>query len=386
MWLSKPNSTQAADTDYLFLAILWLCIVSFIVLMGAMFYFIIKYRRRPGVPTIRSPAHNTALELGWSIGPLLLLVPVFFWGMSGYIKKQASPSSVEIIQVRGAQWYWDVTYSNGAKPRLRAKSPSGDGLVPIIIVPLNRPVKLIFASIDVLHAFFIPDFRTKIDVIPNRYTSMWFQPLALTPVMTDASGNPMKDEKGNLLYKDHHVFCAEYCGNNHSDMSAYIRVVSDADYESLKAEYAEPDEKLKPWERGQELWQQYCKSCHTIDGSANTGPTWKNLYGKTEEFSNNPPMDLSDDLAFYNYVRESVYSPQVKIVKGFDPKMNSFQGIIKEKFLIDIVAFIKSPAVSPDHPSNRNPKPAADPAAATPPAEKPADGAGGEKKPDAEKK
>lgn len=381
IWFTKANSTQAADTDYLFIFILWICIVSFVLLMGAMFWFIIRYRRRAGVPTIRSVSHNTALELGWSIGPLLILVPVFFWGMKGYIQKQASPSSVEIIQIRGAKWYWNITYSNGASPRILTKSPSGDADIPVIIVP-KRPVKLIFTSNDVIHAFFIPDFRTKIDVIPNRYTSMWFEPLAETPVQTDASGNPMKDAAGNLLYKDHHVFCAEYCGNNHSDMAAYIRVVSNEDYERLKAEYAEPDITKKPEERGKQLWQQYCKSCHTIDGGANTGPTWKNLWGKTEEFTNNPPIAMTDDLVFQNYIRESIYSPQIKIVKGFGPNMNSFQGIIKEKFLPDIVAFIKSAEVSPDHPDNKNPKPAAAPA----PGAKPAEAQGGAKDAAPEKK
>jgi len=374
IWFTKANSTQAADTDGLFMLILWICIVSFIILMGAMFYFIFKYRRRPGVPTIRSVSHNTALELGWSIGPLLILVPIFFWGMSGYIKKQASPSSVEIIQVRGAKWYWDITYSNGAKPRLLSTSPSGESTVPIIIIPDNRPIKLILTSNDVIHAFYIPDFRTKIDVIPNRYTSMWFRPLEATPMQTDASGNPLKDAKGNILYKDHHVFCAEYCGNNHSDMAAYIRVIPGDEYDRLKSEYADPDPSKTPAERGKQIWQQYCKTCHTIDGSANTGPSWKNLYGKTEEFVNNPPITLTDDLDFYNYVRESVYSPQAKIVKGFGPNMNSFQGIIKEAFLADIVAFIKSGEVSPDHPSNKNPKPPETPAA------------GEDKKPEAEKK
>ncbi|MGE3106931.1 MAG: cytochrome c oxidase subunit II transmembrane domain-containing protein [Phycisphaerales bacterium] len=348
IWFSKANSTQAADTDYLFLFILWVCIVSFIILMGAMFWFIIRYRRRPGVPTIRSASHNTALELGWSVGPLLILVPIFFWGLKGYVSKQAAPAGVEIINVRGYQWNWTVQYSNGASPQELKLSPSGDQKVPVIVVPEGRPVKLIFTSNDVLHAFYIPDFRTKIDVIPNRYTSMWFKTLKATE---EAPG-----PDGKVVYKDHPVFCAEYCGNNHSDMAAFIRVLPPKEYERVKADWTEP--KGKPTEIGKKLWEQYCKSCHNIDGKAGgTGPTWKNLWGRTEEFSNNPPITFNDHEAFLNYVRESVYSPGAKLVKGFGPNMNSFQGIIKEKFIVDIVAFMQSAEVSPDAPEEIRPKP-----------------------------
>lgn len=344
MWLPKANSTQAADTDYLFLFILWVSIVSFVILMGAMFWFMFKYRRRAGVPTIRSVSHNTALELGWSVGPLLILVPIFFWGLKGYVSKQASPAGVEVINVRGYQWNWEVRYSNGATPKELKQSPSGDQMVPVIVVPAGRPVKLIFTSNDVLHAFFIPDFRTKIDVIPNRYTSMWFKPLGVTPTTTDAAGK--------IVYQDHQVYCAEYCGNNHSDMAAFIRVVPDAEYARLKDKYSEFEG--SPAEIGKQIWSQYCKSCHTIDGKASTGPSWKNLYQRVEEFTDGTKLDLTDDTVYMNYIRESIYFPQVKIVKGFGPNMNSFQGIIKEKNIPDIAAFIKSVEVSPDAPANKN--------------------------------
>lgn len=349
MWFTKANSTQAADTDYLFLFILWVCIVSFVILMGAMFLFMFKYRRRPGVPTIRSVSHNTALELGWSVGPLLILVPIFFWGLKGYVSKQASPAGVEIINIRGYQWNWNVQYSNGATPQELKLSPSGDQKVPVIIVPEGRPVKLIFTSNDVLHAFFIPDFRTKIDVIPNRYTSMWFKTLAATPATTGPDGK--------VHYTDHPVYCAEYCGNNHSDMAAFIRVLPPADYERVKAEWTEPSGP-NPEARGKQLWEQYCKSCHNIDGKAGgTGPSWKNLWGKTEEFTNNPPITFNDHAGFINYIRESMYTPSAKIVKGFGPNMNPFGSIIKDKYIADIVAFIQSAEVSPDAPPELRPAP-----------------------------
>jgi len=354
IWFTKANSTQAAETDFLFVFILWISIVSFVLLMGAMFYFVFRYRRRPGVPTIRSASHNTALELGWSIGPLLILVPVFFLGLKGYIAKQAAPANVEIINVRGSQWNWSIQYSNGGSPRDTSASPSGDQVVPIIIVPATRPVKLILTSSDVIHAFFIPDFRVKIDVIPNRYTSMWFMPLGDTSIERDASGKPLLDKNGKIVYHDHHVFCAEYCGDNHSDMTAYIRVVPDEEFDRLKAEYAEP--KGSPAEIGKQIYQQFCSSCHTIDGSPKTGPSWKNLWGKTEQFSDGSSADLSNYEAFLNYVRESIYSPQAKLVKGGRGRGGGGGGggaggwIIKEKYILDIAAFIMSKEVSPDGP------------------------------------
>src|SRR5262249_5423029 len=144
----------------------------------------------------------------------------------------------------------------------------------------GRPTKLIMTSKDVVHAFYIPDCRAKMDVIPNRYTSIWFEPLHPTEVKLDASGKPLLDAKKHPIYNDHHVFCAEYCGDNHSDMAAYIRVLPDDEFDRLKEEYTNPPEGT-PEEHGKFYWEKKfgCKTCHSIDGSKGTGPTWKNMYG-----------------------------------------------------------------------------------------------------------
>lgn len=350
IWFTRSNSTQAAETDWLFMFILWVSIISFVFLMGVMFYFVWKYRYRPGVPTLRSAAHNTPLELAWSIVPLLVMVPIFFWGFHGYIRKQAAPAGSETIMIEGRQWDWSVRYDNGASPREYVVGTT-NAPIPVIIVPAARPVKLIFSSKDVIHAFFIPDFRTKIDVTPNRYTSMWFQPLEPTEVMTDEKGNPIKDPKDKTgkryLYHDHHVFCAEYCGENHSEMAAYIRVLRWDDYLRAKAELNTPDPNATRAQRGEFNWGKKfgCRSCHSIDGTKGTGPSWKNMFGHEVEFMDSSAYtaeQMGDETFFANYVRESVLTPQAKIVKGFGPQMNSYQGQVKAEDLADIIEFMKT--------------------------------------------
>ncbi len=376
MWFTKANSTQAAQTDDLFMFILWICIFSFVLLMGAMFYFVARYRRRPGVPTIRSASHNTPLELAWSVGPLLILVPVFFWGFHGYIGKQAAPANAELIRITGEKWQWSAVYSNGASPREYVRGTT-DSEIPVLIVPAGRPVKLMLTSKDVIHAFFIPDFRTKIDVDPNRYTSMWFQPLKASPPVLGPDGKQLKDDRGNWLFHDHHVFCAEYCGDNHSEMAAYIRVLEASEFDKMKEMWALPDPNSTPEQLGEFYWGKKfgCRSCHSIDGTKGTGPTWKDLWGRTETFSDGSTLTFDDDVAFANYVRESVLTPQAKIVNGFGPQMNSYQGQIKEAEIQAILAFMKSAKVAPAMAAKNPPASAgaAPPAGGAKPGEKPAE-------------
>lgn len=346
-FLSPPNSTQAADTDGLFMFILWVCIVSFFILMGVMGYFIVRYRRRPGVPTQISPAHNTTIELAWSIGPLLILVPIFFWGFHGYIGKQAAPANSEIIRVTGKQWNWLVAYDNGAAPQELIKLASGSE-VPVIYIPADRPIKLIFTSTDVIHAFYIPDFRTKIDVIPNRYTSMWFQALEPTKVKIGPDGKVVMGPDGKTpVYNDHHIFCAEYCGDNHSDMWAFLRVLPEAEYQAKKIELTGPPSAIAndPIKLGEFYARQLgCSSCHQLDpkGAAGSAPFWGRMWLQTEHFTDGSSIDLSDDVAFANYVHESVYNPGAKIVQGYSNAMSNFTGLVNEKQLADIMEFMKT--------------------------------------------
>lgn len=317
-WFREANSDFADRSDWIYLAILWICIFFFVLLMVLMTYFVIKYRRRPGVAPQRSASHNTPLELTWSIIPLLILVVIFFWGFHGFVETLANPAGAEEIRITGYRWGWTAEYSNGAVPRDTVSIGNIDE-VPVIAVPAGRPVRIVMTSTDVMHSFFIPAFRIKMDLFPNRYTSMWFEPR----------------EAGH----DHIVFCAEYCGDRHSEMYAVIRTVEPEQFNRLKREWAGPDPDASPVERGRFNARRYgCFSCHTVDGSPATGPTWLNNYGYEREMQDGTTRVMDE-----NYVREAVYNPRAFGRVGYPiGQMNSYQGLIDEEALYDIIMYIRS--------------------------------------------
>ncbi len=318
---SAGASSQAKETEALFMYILWVNIISFVLLMLITGWFVLKYRRSRQAENYQtSVAHNTPLELTWSIVPLLVMVPIFYYGLTGYISKLAAPSDSEIINIFGQKWSWRAVYRNGAEPRDQARITRVAYDVPEIIVPAGRPVKLIMTSDDVLHAFFIPDFRTKMDVIPNRYTSMWFKP---------------EPESTGKIYK---VFCAEYCGEKHSEMAAQLRVVTPKEFDETITKWADVDPKWTLLEYGQRLYKsKNCFTCHSIDGSSNTGPSWKDWFGNEHEYA-----DGSRHVADENWLTESILNSQKSIVKGFPTSMPVYQGQLKPLQVQALILYMKT--------------------------------------------
>lgn len=325
-WLGKTldASPAAAATEDLYMYILWVNIISFVVLMAIMGYYMLKYRRANQAANYQvSASHNTPLELAWSIIPLLVMVPIFWFGFTGYIGKLAAPADAEEIAVIGKRWNWDFVYRTGAtpqatEPKWEAHALTKSGVtVPVFAVPQGRPVKLVMNSTDVIHAFYIPDFRLKMDVQPNRHTSMWF----------------IADKLG-----DHKVYCAEYCGQDHSEMGALMRVVPVEEYENLMRLWTAPPG-TKTWtEIGQIISNKKgCFSCHSVDGTRGTGPTWKDLYKSSRKFT-----DGGTQVADANYLRESILLPAAHIVEGYPNQMPSFQGQLKQEELFAITMYIKS--------------------------------------------
>lgn len=321
-------SAQASHTENLYLFIMWVCLISFAILMALLGYFVVKFRRGKQATNYQvSASHNTPLELMWSIIPLLIMVPIFYWGFEGYIAKLASPSDAEEIQVVGKQWKWSFTYRNGAEPMDPEIPQTKSGItVPYFVVPKDRAVRLIMRSSDVIHAFYIPDFRTKMDVIPNRYISMWFKPEKLGK---------------------HNVFCAEYCGQDHSEMGAIVEVLEREAYEAKITAWASgfPDD----WSLakvGQALWSRKgCNACHSIDGSKSTGPTWKDMYGEQVEFADgkvNTAQQMADPAFFANYVHESIINPGKQVVKGYGNQMSSFAGQISDAEIDALILYMKT--------------------------------------------
>lgn len=320
-WLGKHlgASEAAANTEWVFMFIMWVNIIAFVGLMAIMFSFMWRFRRsRQATAYQVSAAHNTPLELAWSIIPFIVMVPMFWWGMTGYVDKLATPPDAQEIYVTGKKWNWSFRYPGGEQAQDFVKITKTGIDSPVFVVEKGRPVKLTLTSDDVLHAFYIPDFRVKMDVIPNRFTSLTFTPR----------------EVG-----DHIIYCAEYCGEFHSEMHALLRVVERQEFTTTLADWAEVVKGVRtPRQVGELLYTlKGCATCHSIDGKAGTGPSWKGIYGQTHEFTDGTTA-LVDD----NYLREAILYSQKQIVKGYGANMPVYAGQLTNDEVFYLIRYIKS--------------------------------------------
>ncbi len=343
---ARGATEEARSTEMMYMGLFWLAVVWFVLLMGLSLYWVIKYRRVPGKIAPQSPSHNTPLEITWTVIPTLILIGIFYFGFVGWMDKVAAPADAIEMRVQGAKWNWTLTYPNGAQPATTTKV--GSSQVPVMYMPAERAVRLRMNSTDVMHAFWVPDFRVKQDVLPNRYTSIWFKAKAPSgkkvleaAVIGDKILEPILDGQP---YSDHFVFCAEYCGTDHSEMAAIIRIVPGAVYDQVVQAFADgPDDPLM---LGQKQWQIKCASCHTNNGGPNTGPTWKGIFGREVQFADGTSYtkeQMSDPDFFANYIRESVRVPGARIVKGFANNMTPYgPSQVSDKQLDGIIAYMKS--------------------------------------------
>ncbi len=270
----------------------------------AIIYFAIKYRRRSEDDVTPVITHNTKLEVIWTVIPLLLVFVVFGWGYKGWLDYKTVPDNAYEIQVSAYQWGWTFKYATGAQ------------IANEVHVPAGRPVKLVMKSQDVIHSFFVPDYRIKQDVLPNRYTSLWFQ----------------AEEPG-----ESQVFCAEYCGTSHSNMLATVVVQTPEEFKTWLANQ-DTGGGGTPSERGEKLITlQGCTACHTVDGTPKIGPTYKGLYDTEVELDDGNTATADD-----NYIRESILDPGAKIVKGFQNQMASYEGRLDDDQISDIIEYIKT--------------------------------------------
>jgi len=314
--LPRQMSTLAASIDDMYYFIFWVSVFFFVAIIGVSLWCIVKYRASQH-PHATPPGHHDVLELFWTFAPLLLLIPMFHYGFKGYVRAMVAPDDSIEIRVRGKQWAWDFYYPGDTEP-----SPSE------VVVPVSRPVKMLMSSQDVLHSFYIPEFRVKRDVVPGMYSSVWFEALATTSTY-DAASNKVAGEPLDL-------FCTEYCGTSHSQMLAKVHVVSDKDYAAFIAGKDRPPEGKPLAEVGAELFKKNaCNTCHTVDGGPLVGPTFKGLFGKTEQTSAGA-VKVDE-----NYLRESILKPQEKIVQGFAGKnMPAF--VLKDWKIDALIEYIKS--------------------------------------------
>jgi len=304
IWLPQQASTIAAEVDSLFYFIFYWVVFFFILVLLVTFYFSWKYKsKKKGLTS--SLDHNTTLEITWTIIPLILTLVVFFWGAETYIKMNIIPYGAMEVNVTAQKWSWNFTYKEGfSNPK-------------VLVVPVNKPVKLLMQSQDVLHSFYVPDFRVKMDVIPNRYMMLWFEPTKIG---------------------EFDIFCTEYCGKSHSEMLGKVRVLSQSDYERWVEEVNVIDESIPLVEVGKTAYKRYaCNTCHSIDGTQETGPSFKGIWGSEVIHEVNDPVNLDE-----NYIRESIFYPQMNIVKGFpNGNMPTFKGLIRDREIEGIIEYIK---------------------------------------------
>ncbi len=303
-WLPPPASSTAPAVDSAFLLLLGISTFFFalIVLLGL--WFAIRYRRRPETGPLPSPSHNTALEVLWLVIPLGIVGVIFYHGFSGYLQLRTIPRQAYEIEVVARKWSWLFSYPNGHKDEN-------------LHVPVDKPVRLVMRSEDVIHGLFIPAMRVQMDVVPGRYTRAWFR--ATKP-------------------GEYNLWCSQYCGTKHFDMRALVIVHRPGEFETWLADAAKARETLSPVERGRELYRiNGCWSCHSIDGTAGTGPTFKGLFGREVQF-----QDGTSSVVDENYIRQSILDPQAKVVRGYQPVMNTYRGILSDEEISALIAFIKS--------------------------------------------
>jgi cytochrome c oxidase subunit 2 len=306
MWEGFPlipeqASTIAEGVDLLYYFLSAVSAFFSVLIFAVIFYFAIRYRRRSETE-IPKPIHgSTALEILWSAIPFCIVMVMFGWGASLYFKNSRAPEGAMTINVVGKQWMWKLQH------------PEGQREINELHVPVGRAVRLVMTSEDVIHSFYVPAFRTKMDVLPGRYTTAWFE----------------ATKTGEF-----HLFCAEYCGNEHSRMIGKVIVMEPVAYEEWLSGAAAGESMAAVGER---LFTELrCDSCHSPDGSGR-GPSLGDVFGHTVALESGQTV-IADEA----YVRESILNPRAKFTAGFRPVMPTFQGQITEEQLLQLIAYIRS--------------------------------------------
>lgn len=306
--LPPAKSTLAQNTDSLFWFVHLSGLALTIGLIGVIIYFVIKYRRKSDDEVTPLITHNNKLEVTWSVIPLIIVLIIFGWGYQVFMDQRVAPDDAYEVNVTGQKWIWQFTYENGART-------NGE-----LHVPAGRPVKLVMNSSDVIHSFYVPDYRIKQDVLPGRYTEVWFNAA----------------EPGESI-----VFCTEYCGTSHSDMMAKVIVHEEEEFQNWLADNSgggSKPEDLAPAEWGEQLAQEWaCTTCHSTDGSSLTGPTWQGVFGSEEALADGSTVTVDE-----NYLRESILEPSAKVVDGFPDVMNTYQGQLSDEQINAIIEYIKT--------------------------------------------
>jgi cytochrome c oxidase subunit 2 len=296
----EQASTFAKDVDALYFFVLAITSLFALLVAFLVIAFGVKFHRQHAGEVGARIEGNLALELLWSVIPTAIALVMFGWGASVFYHLRRPPDEAMNIYAVGKQWMWKFQHLEGQRE------------INELHVPVGRPIKITVTSEDVLHSLYFPAFRTKIDAIPGRYQELWFE----------------ASQVGR-----YHIFCAEYCGTNHSGMIGWVTVMEPADYQAWLA--GGTGGTLA--ERGAALFNQLaCNSCH-LDTGQGRGPSLKDIFGKRVELADGSTVVVDEA-----YLRESILNSQAKIVKGFQPLMPTFQGLISEEGLVALIEHVRS--------------------------------------------
>ena len=314
-------SDTASPVDSVYNFIFWFSVVFAVVITFLVLFFVVKYRRKAGVKS-EPTGHFNRLEIFWTVTPTIFIGVLFHVGFSSWIRNATAAEGATEIRVRAKKWNWEFEY------------PSGDRLPSELVLEQGRPYKMIISSEDVLHSFFIPEFRLKRDAVPGQYSFIQFTPTVVGPAQ---------------------VFCAEYCGTGHSGMLATVKIVTPAEYKEFEKTLGKcnepgdvcealPDGKLrKPELWGEKIFvKNSCPTCHgaggtgQIAGSKSPGPKLAGIFNTMQPLATGSPV-MADE----NYIRESILRPNAKIVLGYTTvQMPAF--VLKDDQLDAVIAYIKS--------------------------------------------
>lgn len=344
-WFPPEASTFAREVDGTYDMILWICAVFFAIIAWCMFYFAYKYRQPKGGKATSRARHNNVLEISWSVFPSLLLVLMFVRGTWAYLDMKSPPADAMKIDCKAQQWSWLFSYPGGISS-------------PELHLLKDRPAEISMRSQDVLHALYVPAFRAKQDVVPGRYSILWFEPtLANTKVSKEELAAAKEKFKGQKFdpnevgftedgYTFFDLYCAEYCGapkgsrdSGHSMMQTVVVVhETQAELDEWLVSANRIPTGMSREDYGKRMYEQRgCAGCHSLDGSARTGPTFLGSFGTERKFA-----DGTEAVMDPNYVRESILNPRAKIVAGFGPAMPTFKGQLTDEQIDSLVEFIKA--------------------------------------------
>lgn len=294
-------STVASEMDALYFFIVAVCTFFAVLVTALVVFFTLRYKRKDENEVGADIHGSLVLELTWTFIPFVLAMTMFGWGAKVFFDLSRPPRDAMEIFVVGKQWMWKVQHPDGTRE------------INQLHVPIGRPVRITLGSEDVIHDFFVPAFRVKMDAVPGKLTTLWFE----------------ATKEGT-----YHIFCAEYCGTKHSGMIGEVIAMQPQDYEAWLSGGRMTG---TPVENGERLFADLaCITCHKTD-STGRGPSLVGLFGSAVNLADGRTV-VADE----NYLRESIMNSQAKVVQGYQPIMPAFQGLVSEENVMQLIAYLKT--------------------------------------------